>query len=78
MANERFILQPSQEPGFWVATDQEHGLMVTFKEHQFSQTHHPTHLNGEVFSSVDEALKYATYMSELDDWLKVNHKNIVL
>lgn len=78
MTNERFILQPSEEPGFWVATDQEHGLVVKFKEHQFNQTHHPTLLNGDTFHSVDEALKYATYMRELADWLAVNHKDKVL
>lgn len=75
---QRFILQPSQEPGFWVATDTEHGLVVKFKEHQFNETHHPTLLNGEAFHSASEALKYAHYLSELGDWLMANHRDKVL
>lgn len=73
----RFILQPSQEPGFWVATDTEHGMVVRFKEHEFNQTHYPTLLNGEEFHSVEEALKYATYISELADWLSAEHRDII-
>lgn len=77
MPQQRFILQPSQEPGFWVATDTEHGMVVKFKEHMFNETHHPTLLNGEAFPTVEEALRYATYMRELGDWLAENHRDII-
>ena len=70
---ERFILQPSQEQGFWVATDTEHGIVVKFKEHQFNETQQTTLLNGDTFKTAEEALAVATYMREIADWLRENH-----
>ena len=70
---ERFILQPSQEKGFWVATDTEHGIVVKFKEHQFNETQQTTLLNGDTFKTAEEALAVATYMREIADWLRDNH-----
>lgn len=71
--NQRFIIQPSQEPGFWVATDTEHNIVVKFREHQFNETQEVTLLNNETFSSSEEAMKYATYLRELTDWIRDNH-----
>ena len=70
---ERFILQPSQEQGYWVATDTEHGIVVKFKEHQFNETQQTTLLNGDTFKTAEEALAVATYMREIADWLRDNH-----
>ena len=75
---ERFILQPSQEPGFWVATDTEHNIVVKFREHKFNETQEVTLLNNETFSSQQEAMKYATYLRELADWLRDNHYEKVM
>ena len=70
---QRFIIQPSREPGSWVATDTENGIVVKFREHQFNETQQVTLLNGETFSSAQEALKAATHLRELADWLRENH-----
>lgn len=70
---DRFILQPSQDQGFWVATDTEHGIVVKFKEHQFNETQQTTLLNGDTFKTAEEALAVATYMREIADWLRDNH-----
>lgn len=75
---ERFILQPSQEPGFWVATDTEHGIVVRFEEHRFNETQQTTLLNGDTFKTAEEALGYATYMREIADWLRANHYNTAM
>ena len=72
---ERFILQPSQEQGFWVATDKDNGIVVKFREHQFNETQQVTLLNGDTFKSAEEAMKVATYLRELADWLHDNHYN---
>ena len=74
----RFILQPSQEPGFWVATDTINGIVVKFKHQQFNDTQQVTLLNGDTFKTEAEAVKVATYLRELSDWLRDNHYNKVL
>lgn len=78
MSTTRFILQPSQDPGFWVATDKENGIVVKFREHQFNETQQVTLLDGDTFSSTEKALKVATYLRELSDWLRDNHYNKVM
>lgn len=75
---DRFILQPSQEQGFWVATDKEHGIVIKFEEHKFNDTQKVTLLDGNTFKSADEALKVATYMRELSDWLAKEHYAIAM
>lgn len=70
---ERFILQPSQEPGFWVATDTVNGIVVKFKDHEFNETQEVTLLGDNRFKTAEEAMKYATYIRELADWLRDNH-----
>lgn len=75
---ERFILQPSQDKGFWVATDTEHSIVIKFREHEFNETQQVTLLNGDTFKSADEALKYATYMRELTDWIAKEHYNTAM
>lgn len=75
---QRFIIQPSREPGSWVATDTENGIVIKFREHQFNETQQITLLNGDTFKSADEAMKIATYLRELSDWLRNNHYNRVM
>ena len=69
---ERFILQPSQEQGFWVATDKENGIVVKFKEHQFNETQQVTLLED---ADPNDCMKLAKAMSEIADWLRANHYN---
>lgn len=74
---DKYILQPSANKGWWVATDMEHGIVVKFKEHEYNDTQETTLLNDNKFKSAEEALKYATYIRELADWLRENHCNKV-
>lgn len=78
MTMERFILQPSQEQGFWVATDTVNGIVIKFREHQFNETQQTTLLNGDTFKTAEEALAVATYMREIADWLRENHYTIAM
>lgn len=73
MTNERFILQPSQDQGFWVATDTVNGIVIKFEHQKFNETQKTTLLNGETFKTAEEALAVATYMREIADWLRENH-----
>lgn len=73
MTSKRFILQPSQEPSFWVATDQENGIVIKFQEHRFNDTQKITLLGGDRFASVEDATAVATHLREMADWLRKNH-----
>ncbi len=75
---ERFILQPSKEQGFWVATDTEHGVVVRFHEHEFNETQRITLLGGSAFDGTEQALHVATYLREIADWLRAEHYNIAM
>lgn len=73
---ERFALQPSQDNGYWVATDTEHGIVLKFREHYLNADQKVTLLNGETFATVEEATRVATYLRELSDWLVANHREL--
>lgn len=76
MEGERFVLQPSQDNGYWVATDTEHGIVLKFREHYLNADQKVTMLNGETFATIEEATRVATYLRELSDWLAVNHREL--
>lgn len=71
--NDRFVLQPSKKPGFWVVADQEHGIVITFEEHRFNETQKVTLLDGDTFGSIDQAMHMPTYLREIADWLHAEH-----
>ena len=76
--NERFILQPSQKQGFWVATDQKNEIVITFKEHDFNGTQKVTLLGGDTFSSINQVMKIPTALREMADWLRAEHYSKVM
>ena len=78
MTMERFILHPSQEQDFWVATDTVNGIVIKSREHHFNETQQTTLLNGDTFRTAEEALAVATYMREIADWLRENHYTIAM
>lgn len=78
MQKDRFLLQPSQKPGFWVATDTAHNIVITFQKHRFNDTQKITLLDGDTFASATEATRVATYLRELADWLRANHYEVAM
>jgi DNA-binding XRE family transcriptional regulator len=70
---DRFIIQRSATPGWWVATDKENNIVVQFEHGKYNDTQKVTLLNGDTFKDEKEALKVATYLRELADWLRENH-----
>lgn len=78
MTKERFILQPSQKPGFWVATDTEHGIVITFREHEFNEMQKITLLDDNTFDSHEGAVNVATSLREIADWLCKEHYNVAM
>lgn len=76
--NDRFILQPSRKQGFWVATDKANGIVITFKEHDFNGSQKVTLLDGDTFSSMDQAMAVPTALREIADWLRAEHYDIAM
>ena len=70
----RFILQESQNKAdHWVCTDKLHNIVCVFENHKYNDTQKFTLLDGDTFKSDTEALKVATYLREMADWLRDNH-----
>lgn len=71
--NDRFILRPGKRPGAWEATDNEHGIVITFKEHRFNDTQKVSLLGGNTFSTTEQAMALPTALREMADWLRKEH-----
>lgn len=78
MMNDRFILQPSSKPGFWVATDKVNGIVVTFRENRFTDTQKVTLLGDDTHYSTSQAMPIPTALRELADWLRREHYNVAM
>lgn len=68
----RFILQQSQDSGWWIATDKEYQIVIKFQEHQFNDTQVVTSLKEHCEATPQQL---ATAMRELADWLRENHSD---
>lgn len=71
---DRFILQPSKDEGWCVATDKVNGIVVRFQEGLFNQTAKVTMLDDKEPSAIDSA----TALRELSEWLAVYHPGIAV
>lgn len=74
---DRYIIQRSATPGWWVATDKVNNIVVTFEHGHYNDTQKVTLLNGDTFKSEVEAMKVATYLRELADWLREEHYEVL-
>lgn len=72
---ERFILQPSQDEGFWVATDKEKGIVVKFEEHKFNETQQTTLLDD---ADASDFMGLARAMRELGEWMAKEHYSVAM
>lgn len=75
---DRFTLTPSKIRGEWKATDNVHGIEISFREHQFNETQHVSLLGGDAFSSMDQAMQMPRYLREMADWLRETHYSIAM
>ncbi len=76
MKQDSYILQPSQEPGFWVATDAEHGIVIKFAEHRFNETQEVT-LQSGVSVTEKDLMAFPAHLRKLGDWLRKNHYDTI-
>lgn len=75
---DRFTLAPGKNRGEWKATDNAHGIVITFREHQFNETQKVSLLGGDSFSSMDQAMRMPVYLREMADWLREAHYSIAM
>lgn len=65
----RYILQPSESPGYFVCTDTENGIVCVFEAGNFN--------DNQKFSVLDERQTVASALAsaarEMGDWLVENH-----
>jgi len=74
--NERFILQKSQNrSNGWVCTDTESGIVCEFEEKNFNDSQKFTVLDD---IKNPDANQLARAVSEMADWLRVNHYKKVM
>lgn len=67
-----YMLQPSSEQGWWVATDITNGVVVRFKQGAYNDTAKVTLLDD-----VRDVLAAAGEIRRLADWLATEHPELV-
>ena len=72
----RYQLQQStQQPGWWVLTDKDNGIVCRFKEHQFNETQLMTFLEDV---KQPDPTAIARLMREMGEWMATRHYNIAM
>ena len=71
--SERFTLEESRQPGYWIATDHWNGIELTFREHHLNDDQEVNLLGGNTFASTEEAMAIPQALQELGFWLHKNH-----
>ena len=74
IAQERFLLQESLDPGYWVFTDQQNGLVCKFLEQQHNKDYIITYLDG---TPVTDLFTMANVLSEMNDYLIARHPELI-
>ncbi len=75
---ERFTLRQLPS-GLWEGRDTEHGIIVTFREHQFDATHKITiEATSSALGNIMSAKEVPVYLDELEFWLRHNHYSTLM
>ena len=70
----RFRMEPSQKKaGWWVVTDLDNLVVITFEAHRFHETQHITPLDDKT----PDALALATSLRECADWRRAEHYELI-
>lgn len=77
---DRFSLEKSQlKEGWWVLTDTENLVVITFEEHEFNETQKITKLEGDDnYKSMTDVMAQVRIIREMSDWLAINHYDIAM
>lgn len=69
----RFTLKPAHKMGYFVATDHEIGIEVTFKQYDFERTQEIVLLDGEQYNSTEQTMVVPMALREMEVWLHKKH-----
>lgn len=70
----RFRVEPSKKKkGWWVVTDLDNLVVITFKEHHFHETQRITPLND----TTPDPLELATVLRECAEWLRAEQYDLI-
>lgn len=74
--NKRFFLQKSTtKEGYWIFTDAENGVVISFKEGYLNETQEVTFLDD---IKHPDAMAIARILREMGDWLATNHPQVAI
>lgn len=73
-APDRFLLQESTDPGYWVVTDLQNGIVCKFLERNFNKTQKTTDIND---NPITDPLTLATALREMGDFLFSKHPELI-
>lgn len=78
MNKDRFVLQKSTRPMWWVLTDSENGVVLKFEQHKFNETQEVTILEDfeRDMDSVELAKNLASIMQDFGQWMRENAYHI--
>ena len=71
--SNRFTLESSAKLGYFVATDHEIGIEVTFKQYDFERTKEIMFLDGENYNSTEQTTTAPMALREMEVWLHKKH-----
>lgn len=71
---DRFLLQESTDPGYWVVTDQQNGIACKFLERKYYKDYKITNLEGK---PITDLITMADTLSEMADFLMAKHPELI-
>jgi DNA-binding XRE family transcriptional regulator len=77
MGKTRFTLCSAQDENKLIATDTINDVVMKFQAHAYNTTQEVHVINESDFASVDGALRLATCLRELSEWLYQEHREIL-
>lgn len=74
VTHDRFLLQESNDPGYWIVTDQQKGIVCKFLERNFGKDHEITGFEG---TPVTDATTLVEALREIGGFLYARHPELI-
>ena len=72
--NDRFLLKESEDPGYWLLTDQMKDVSCKFLERHYNKDHTITDLNG---IPIDDPDTLSNTLKDMGDFLIAKHPELI-
>lgn len=77
MGKTRFTLRSARDDDKLIATDTDNAIVLKFRAHAYNTTQEVHVIDESDFAGVDGALRLATCLRELSEWLYQEHREIL-